>query len=145
MPALGFGFGHALDAVAAALELEMAEGPLAGDAERDFTEAAQLGGLQVEELELPAHPLGEPAVHLVEVAREQGRLVAAGPGSDLEDQGGVAGPGGAVVEHVAEDFAFLLVARTQRLELGLGVRRISASVSPAKSCSASSICRLRSR
>ena len=40
---------------------------------------AQLGRLQVEHLEFPAHPLGEPPVHLVEVAGEQGRLVAAGP------------------------------------------------------------------
>ena len=60
-------------------------------------------GLEVEHLELPAHLLGEPPVHLVEVAGEQGGLVAAGARPDLDDQGGVAGPGAAVVEHVAQD------------------------------------------
>ena len=36
------------------------------------------------------HLLGEPAVHLEEVAGEQGRLVAAGPRADLDDHRGMA-------------------------------------------------------
>ena len=67
--------------------------PSPDDAERDLAEAAQLGRLEVEDLELPAHLLGEPPVHLEEVAGEQGRLVAAGAGPDLDDQGRMAGAG----------------------------------------------------
>ena len=91
----------------AALELEMAERPLAGDAERDLAEAAQLGRLHVQGLELPAHLLGEPAVHLVEVAGEQRGLVASGPGPDLHDQRRVVRARPAVVEQVAERLALL--------------------------------------
>ena len=95
--------------------------PSPGDAERDLAEAGQLGRLEVERLELPAHLLGEPAVHLEQVAGEQGRLVAAGAGADLDDQRRMAGAGAAVVEQVAELLALLLLPGPQALELGLGV------------------------
>ena len=32
------------------------------------------------------------------------------------------GPGSAVIQHVAQDFSFLLVSRAQRRELGFGIR-----------------------
>ncbi len=119
--ALGLRLRHALDAVAAALELEVPERALAGDAERDLAEAAQLGRHQLERLELPAHLLGVAAVHLEQVAGEQGRLVAAGAGADLDDQGRMVGAGLAIVEQVAERLAVLRLAGAEGVELGLGV------------------------
>ena len=101
-PALGLGLRDALDAVAAALELEVAEGAVALDAERDLAEAAQLGRDHVDRLERPALRLGVAPVHLEEVAGEERGLVAAGPGADLDDHARVVGAGGAVVEEVAE-------------------------------------------
>ena len=91
--ALGLGLGDALDAVAAALVLELAEDALALHAERDFLEAAELGGAVVEDLDLPALVLGVLLVHLVQVACEEGRLVAAGAGADLHDAPGAVGVG----------------------------------------------------
>jgi hypothetical protein len=78
-PPLGLGGRDPLDAVAAALELEVPERPLAADPERGLAQAPQLGRDELQRLELPAHLIGVAVVHLQEVAGEQGRLVAAGP------------------------------------------------------------------
>jgi len=40
--------------------------------------------LIVQDVDLPALPLGEAPVHAVEIAREEARLVAAGAGANLE-------------------------------------------------------------
>ena len=64
---------------------------------------------------------GVAAVHFVEVAGEEGGLVAAGAGADFEDQAGVVGPGGTVVDEVAEGVADLGLAGVQAGQLGLGV------------------------
>ena len=55
------------------------------DLELDLLEAAGLGGRHVHGLGLPALRACEALVHLVEVAREDGRLVAAGRRADLHD------------------------------------------------------------
>ena len=114
--------GDALDAMAAAFELEVAERPLAVEAERDLPEPAEFGGFHVEDLELPAHRLGEAAVHLVQVAGEQGRLVAPRAGPDLDDHRRVIGARLAVVEEVAEGLGVGLLALAEDRQLALGVR-----------------------
>ncbi len=121
IPPLGLGLRHALDPVDAALELEMAERSLPDDAERDLAEAGQLRRLEVERLELPAHLLGEPAIHLEEVAGEQRGLVAPRCHPDLDDQGRMVRAGAAIVEQVAELVTLLLLPRLQPVELGLGI------------------------
>ena len=87
------GAPDALDPVAAALELEVAEGPLAGDPERRLAEPAQLGRHGVEDLEGPPFRLGVAAVHLRQVAREQGGLVAAFTAEPADAQRGQARSG----------------------------------------------------
>ena len=80
-------FGHALDAVAAALVPEVLV-----DARRRATlKTTSLNppaspGLKAIVLDLPALGAGVAGVHLVQVAGEQGRLVAAGAGPDFDDQ-----------------------------------------------------------
>ena len=122
-PPLRLGFGHALNAVAAAFELEVAKGALTRDAERHFAETAQLGRLHVENLELPAHLLGEPPVHLVQVAGEQGRFVAAGarPGSRRSAPRGRRRPCGRRAGRAAPRLPACW-RMPQRFELGLGIR-----------------------
>ena len=85
MRPLGLGFGHALHAMAAAFELQLAVGPFALDAQNDLLESAQLGRRHVEHFDLPALVLGVVLVHLVEVAGEQGGLLAAGAGANFQD------------------------------------------------------------
>ena len=74
------------------------------DLELDFLVAARLGGGNVHGLGLPALGSGEALVHLVEVAGENGGLVATGGSANLDDDvfliGGVARD-----EHVL-DFLF---------------------------------------
>ena len=65
---LGLRLGNALDPMTAAFKLEMAKNALAGKAERDLAETSQLGRLHVHDFKFPAHALGEPPVHLVQVA-----------------------------------------------------------------------------
>ena len=119
--ALGLGLGHALDAVAAGLELQVPERPVAADAEARLAVSAELGGHEFQGLELPAHRLGVAAVHLDEVAGEQGRLVAAGARSDLHDQPRAVGAGLLVVDQVAEGLAGLGFLLLERFKLGLVV------------------------
>ena len=78
-------FGHALDAMAAALVAQVRIDVVAADAEDDFLEAALLAGAEGDVLDLPAHVAGVVGVHVVEVAGEQGGLVAAGAGPDFHD------------------------------------------------------------
>ena len=82
--ALRFGLGHPLDAVAAALEAEVAVGPVAADVDDDLLEAAAVAGAEVVHVPSPAHLLGVLAVHLEQVADEQRRLLTAGAGAQLQ-------------------------------------------------------------
>ena len=84
-PPLRLGLRHPLDAVGAALVLEHRVGAVALDRERDLLEAADLGRALGEDLGAEAALLGVAGEHLVEVAREQRRLVAPGAGADLDE------------------------------------------------------------
>ena len=83
--ALGLGRRHALHAVHAGLELHLRVDLVALDPERDLLEAAALGLVRVDLLDLPLLELGVARVHAVEVAREDGGLVTARAGADLDD------------------------------------------------------------
>ena len=83
--ALALGLRNALHAVHAALELHDRVHVVAFDLELDLLEAAGFGGRHVHRLGLPALRAREPLVHLVQLAREDGRLVAAGSCADLYD------------------------------------------------------------
>ena len=72
--------------MAAALVAQVLKGVVAGDAEDDFLEAALLAGAEGDVLDLPALVAGIVRVHVVKVAGEQGRLVAAGAGADFHDE-----------------------------------------------------------
>ena len=78
-------FGHPLDPVGTALVLEHRVGPVPLHREGDLPEAADLGGGLREVLDRVAAPLRVAGEHLVEVAGEQSRLIAAGAGPDLDD------------------------------------------------------------
>jgi hypothetical protein len=82
-----FGFGDTLHPVHAAFVLEAGEDALARDARRDLLDAAELGLLPVDDLDLPALRLGVAGVHAQEVAREKRGLLAAGAGADLQHGG----------------------------------------------------------
>ena len=117
--ALGLGFRHALHAVAAALELQLAEDALAFEAQDDLLEAAQLGRRHVEHLDLPAVVLGVVLVHFVQIAGKQGRFFAAGAGADFQHAAGAVGvlaADGHVQQIVPERFALVLEPR----QLGCG-------------------------
>ena len=84
-PPLGLGLRDPLDAVGAALVLEDRVGAVALDRERHLLEATDLGSALGEDLGAEAALLGVAGEHLVEIAGEQGRLVAPGPGTDLDE------------------------------------------------------------
>ncbi len=84
--ALGFGLGHALHAVHAALILERAVNLLAADLADDLLVAAGCTLALAVDLHLPAFALEILGVHAEEVAGKDGRLVAAGAAADLEDR-----------------------------------------------------------
>ena len=84
-PALGLRLRHALHAVGPALVLEDRVGAVALDGERRLLEAADVGRREREVLGLKASVLGVAGEHLVEVAGEQGRLVPARAGAELDD------------------------------------------------------------
>ena len=69
----------------AALELEHRVGPVTLDREGHLFEAANLGGALGDRLGAEAPLLGVATEHVVEVARKEGGLVAAGPGPDLDN------------------------------------------------------------
>ena len=83
--ALALGLGDALDAVHAGLVLHHRVDLLARDLELDGLEAAGLRRARGEDLDLPAAPLAEALVHLIEVAGKDGGLVAAHARADLDD------------------------------------------------------------
>ena len=83
-PPLRLGLRHPLHAVGPALELEHRIGALALDREGHLLEAADLGRRLREDLGREAALLRVAGQHLEQVAREQRRLVAAGPGADLD-------------------------------------------------------------
>ncbi len=83
---LGLRLGDPLDAVDAPLVLEAGEGAFPLDDRLDFLEAAPAARLgAVDDLDPPAAPLGVADVHPEQLLGEEGGLVAAGPGADLED------------------------------------------------------------
>src|SRR3989337_970326 len=83
--ALRLGGGDALDAVGAALVLEAGVSAAAMHLEDDLLEAALLALARGEDVDGPALRLGVAGVHAIEVGREEGRLLAAGAGADLDD------------------------------------------------------------
>ena len=126
-PALGLGLRDALDAVGAALELEDRVGALALDREGDLLEAADLGRRLRERLGREAALLGVAGQHLVEVAGEQRRLVAAGPGADLDED--VLGVVGVALDHRQADLLLeLLEPRRRLLDDRLQLRVLAALV-----------------
>ena len=92
---LAFGLGHALHTVHARFELHDRIHVIALDLELNLFIAAGLGRRNVHGLHLPSVGLAETHVHLVQIAREDGRLVAAGGGTNLNDDvllvGGIRG------------------------------------------------------
>ena len=84
--ALGLRLGDPLDPVDAPLVLEAREGALALEDRLDFLDAAATARLgAIDDLDAPAARLGVADVHPEELLGEEGGLVAAGPGADLED------------------------------------------------------------
>src|SRR5947209_3781435 len=82
---LGLGGGHSLDAVAAGLEFELGVGALPDDARDDLLVPAGVARRLRYHLHLPALAFRVARIHAEEVAREERRLVSAGPGADLEE------------------------------------------------------------
>ena len=83
--ALRFGFGHALDAVHAALELEAGIHLVARDAEHDLLVAAEFGLGGAHDLGLPAAFIRVHGVHAVQVGGEQRAFLAARAAADLHE------------------------------------------------------------
>ena len=93
------GDGHALDAVDAALVLQVRPHPVLGlrgsaglNGQAHILVAAQVGVGGAQDLDGPAHALGVAGVHAGQVGGEQGRFLAALAGLDLDnDVAGVVG------------------------------------------------------
>ena len=83
--ALALGLGNALHAVHAALVLHDGVDLIARNLELDRLEAARVARARIKHLELPTLRLAEALVHLEEVARKNGRLVAASSRANLHD------------------------------------------------------------
>src|SRR5213592_1025558 len=83
--ALGFGGRHSLDAVAAGFELELGVRALPNDTRDDLLVPAGIPRRLRYHLHLPALAFGIARIHAKQVAREERRLVPAGPGADLEE------------------------------------------------------------
>src|SRR5687768_17457505 len=79
------GRGDALHTVHAALVFETAVDAAPFDGGDDLLDATGAALTARQDLELPALPLGEAAVHPEQVRREERRLVAAGAGADFQD------------------------------------------------------------
>ncbi len=84
--ALRFGFGNALDAMAAALELQVHEGPFPGNRHDDFLEASHFRIPHFHDLHFPPLRFDVTGVHIEEIAGEEGGFLTAGPGADFHDQ-----------------------------------------------------------
>ena len=79
-----FGFGHALDAMHAALEFEPAVGVVPIDHADDFLEAAQAGRTRTEDFHAPLPLFGVVRIHPKEIRGEQAGFLAAGAGPDFQ-------------------------------------------------------------
>jgi len=83
---LGLGLRHPLHPVRPGLILEAAVDLIAADQDDNLLEAtANPEGIAAHHFDPPAFALGVTAVHLVEIADEKGRLVAAGAGPDFQE------------------------------------------------------------
>jgi hypothetical protein len=82
--AAGFGLGHPLHAVDAAFVAQGAVDAATADVHDDFLDAADGGQGLGHRLHLPAVVLADPLVHAQQVLGEEGSLVAAGAGADLQ-------------------------------------------------------------
>jgi hypothetical protein len=116
--------------VDAGFELEPGEHALAGDARDHLLVAAEIGGGGGDELHAPALILGITLVHADEIAREQGRLVAARAGANFEH--GRALIGGVAGQQLQRERAFGLfqrrlvlvqLLRSHGAQLGIGIGR----------------------
>src|SRR5215212_8999885 len=83
--ALALGLRHPLDPVRAPLVLEDRVGAVAAYLHGHLLETTDLGRARREGAMLEAEAVGVAGVHVVDLAREERRLVAAGPGPDLDD------------------------------------------------------------
>src|SRR6267142_42796 len=81
---LSLGFGNALNAVTARLELELGVSALPDDARDDLLVSADVARRLGYHLHLPALALGIARVHSIEIPREQRGLVSARPRADFE-------------------------------------------------------------
>src|SRR5580704_2813616 len=118
--ALSLGLGNALHAMSAALELQLLEGSFASHREDDFLQSAQFGRAEIQNLVLPTAFVGEPLIHIEQLAGKQGRFVAAGAGANLHNQGAACGRVAGGGEIFQLGFERLLLSE-KLLELGLGV------------------------
>ena len=84
-PALALGDRHPLHPVRAALELQVAPRAVAPHHERDLVEAAEVGRVGRQHLQLPARAQGVGLVHVEQVAGEEVGLLAALGAADLDD------------------------------------------------------------
>src|SRR5215210_5626530 len=83
--ALALGLGHPLDPVRPALVLEDRVGAVSAYLHGDLLVATDLGRARGEGAVLEAETVGVAGVHVVELTSEEGRLIPAGPGPDLDD------------------------------------------------------------
>ena len=84
---MGLGFGHALNAMPAALVPEEAVDFRTLDTQDDFLQPADFRPAHIESLDLEALLLAESPVHVVKIADKQSSLATAGPRTNLEDNG----------------------------------------------------------
>src|SRR5471032_3531059 len=82
--ALGFGFRHALHAMGAGLEFQLAIDMLTLDPGNDLFIAAVLTLVLREDFHSPATTLGVTRIHAKQVARENRRFITTGPGANLQ-------------------------------------------------------------
>jgi hypothetical protein len=113
--ALRLGRRHSLDPVPAGFVAEELVHPFARDAEGDLLEPAGVAGAVRDRLDRPALGPGVPRVHVVQVAGEECRLVAALPGPDLHD-----------------DLREVLGRIDEQLVLDLGVQLVALGLQPGE-------------
>ncbi len=119
---LRFGVRHPLHAVHAALELQTTEHAITRDGRDDLFVTAHFAFGDAFYLDLPSPGLGITLVHAEQIAGEEGGLVAAGSGPDLQDRGGVLVP---VARRQQQRHLVLEVGQAQHevVELLAGQRR----------------------